>query len=114
MIPVRHTVHRKAYAGRQRDALGNVRDTWSAENPLPVQGIAPGAMVEPDQPNRDVSHIAWTLYCPPKTDIGERDLIVLGGQEYKVAGRPKPFNLGPWDWCEELGGTVVELTRVEG
>ncbi|MDN5725162.1 MAG: hypothetical protein L0G99_04410 [Propionibacteriales bacterium] len=114
MIPARITVHVSRYTGKQRDPLGNISEGWGDPEPLKVQGIAPGAMVEPGEANRDASRIAWTLYCPAGTEVGERDRIDIAGQTYEVAGRPKPFDQGPWDWTRGLGGTVIELEAVTG
>lgn len=81
--------------------------------PWEVRGVAPGAMVEPGDPNRDRSDIAWTVYADASDDVPtERDRVDFLGDTYEVAGRPADWTHGPWE--NPAAGVVVELKRTEG
>lgn len=100
--------HERHVPGESVDALGNRIDSWEPAEELPVWLIAPGAMEEPDDANRDLSHIQWTLYCPHDVQVHERDRITRG-EKYEVDGRP-----GVWVGPNQVKGTVIRLARAEG
>lgn len=83
------------------------------EQPWTVHAIAPGAMREPSEPNRDLSIIAYTLYGPAAgAPTSAAAQVVLDGVTYSVDGTPKDWTRGPGP--VGVGGVVVELTRAEG
>lgn len=95
------------------DAHGNQAEAHGDPEPWTVRGYAPGANVENGDPHRDLSVILWTVYADVSADIpAERDLVVLGGVEYAVEGRPADWTKGPW--ANPVAGVVVELKRAEG
>lgn len=95
------------------DAHGNPVVTYAAPVDWPVWAIAPGAMDEPHEPNRDLSLILWTVYAPQDAALpGELDLVVLDATEYAVEGRARDYTRGPWP--HPTAGAVVELKRAEG
>lgn len=111
-LPVPYTVQRKPYQGTVEDVHGNVTDSWGTAVDLPVHGIAPGAMDEPGQGQRDVSMVEFSLLCPAGTVADERDRITLDGKDFDINGRPRDYTRGPWD--NPVAGVVIELKRVEG
>ena len=112
MLPTPYVVGVKRYLPGAVDTHGNPLDAWSDPVDLPVSAIAPGAMVEAGQPNRDVSEIAYTILAPPHPNMpAERDLVVLFGVEFPVSGKPKDWTMGPWTFAP---GWSFELQRVEG
>lgn len=94
------------------DEFGNPTTTWT-ERTWRVHGVAPGGMSEPDQPNRDLSLIAFTIYGP-KADAptSEHAEIQVDGEWFTIEGRPKDWTRGPWP--HPTAGVVVELRRAEG
>lgn len=79
---------------------------------LPVYGIQPGAMVEPDQPNRDLSLIAYTILAPIHENLPvEGDTVTIDGVEHEVEGRVKDWTRGPFGFTP---GATFELLRAEG
>lgn len=104
--------HRVFELGAVPDSHGNYEEGWADPVALPVIAIAPGAMAEPLQPNRDLSAVLFSLYCPGGTSVGERDLITLDGTDYDVEARPQDFTRGPWQ--VPFAGVVIYLKSVEG
>jgi hypothetical protein len=103
----------RRYQPGATDAHGNPVESWSESQPWVVRGYAPGAMAEPSEANRDLSLIEWTVYADANDSApGERDLVVLEGDEYAVEGRPADWTKGPWP--HPTAGIVVELKRAEG
>lgn len=95
------------------DAHGNPVVTYDDAEDWVVDGYAPGANVDPGNPNRDLSLILWTVYAPNNADAPtELDRVVLDGAEYDVEGRPGDWTKGPW--AHPTAGIVVELKRPEG
>ena len=97
----------------EKDAHGNPRVTYADSTPWPVHGLAPGANVEGEQPNRDLSVVEWTVYAPASDEApGELDLVVVDGEEFEVEGRPSDWTRGPWG--HPTAGLVVLLRRPTG
>lgn len=96
-----------------KDSHGKKTVTYAEPIDWPVSGIAPGANAEPNNPNRDLSLILWTVFAPSDSNQPtELDLVVLDSVEYSVEGRPADWTNGPWD--NPIAGVVVELKRAEG
>ena len=80
------------------DDWGNETTTWT-ELPWEVHAIAPGAMDEPGQSNRDLSTIEWTVLAPAPLPEGmtERSEVKLPGVPvwYSVNGHPRDWSKGP-------------------
>lgn len=94
-------------------AHGNTADTYADPVDWDVYGVAPGAMDEPGQANRDLSMVAWTVLAPKSEAVPtERDRVVFNGAEYDVTGAPKDYTYGPW--AHPTAGVTVELMRAEG
>lgn len=116
MIPTPFTVTVREWAPTGvDDEHGNpIADWFSAL--WQVHGIAPGAMQDTDDQNRDKSIIAWTVYGPmrggyPRTPRAE--IMLPGGAVwYPVDGMPDDWTRGPWD--HPFAGLSVALRRVEG
>lgn len=105
-------VRRFSPAG-EPDAHGNTAATYGDPESWVVRGLAPGAMDEPGNANRDLSLIEWTVYADANDSApGERDLVLVDGDEFTVEGRPSDWTRGPW--ANPAAGLVIELRRAEG
>lgn len=111
-VPTPHVVGHRVYEAGAVDSRGNVIDSWADEVPLAVHGIAPGSMSEPGNGSRDLSLVVWSVIAPAGTAVGSKDLVVVGGREFRVDGEPRDWTLGPWD--VSIAGVVIELIRAEG
>lgn len=107
-----YTLARRPYQAGATDSHGNTVEAWGDPVDLPVTAIAPGAMDEPGTAGRDLSVIAYTLYCPPGTVASERDRVILDDDEYEIDGRPQDWTTGPWP--NPAAGVVIRLKRAEG
>lgn len=95
--------------GQHVDEFGNQTQTWTTTT-WTIRGIAPGAMQEPFEANRDASQIAWTVYAD--TAPSEYAEVLVNDEWFSVMGRPNDWTLGPYG--SGPGAFVVELRRVEG
>ena len=94
------------------DDFGNPVRTW-VERSWTVFGLAPGAVQDPMQPNRDASVVAWTVYAPPGAATPtDADQVLVDGVWFPVNGKPADWTRGPFG--PSPGGIVVELRKVEG
>jgi hypothetical protein len=124
MFPTRLTLQVKRYAAGAENARGNAAVgyadpvDWSVHSVLPGAGVsatrAGRAGEEPLQPNRDLSLIDYTVLAPDDDNVPtERDLVVYGGDDYEVDGRPDRWgDANPWGG--PLAPAVVRLRRSEG
>lgn len=111
-LPITATLGLRRYSVTV-DRYGDEVEGWADPVDWPVHGIAPGAMDEPWSPERDLSHIEWTVYAPIDGPVPhERDRVVVDGVEFNIDGRPSDWTRGPWD--HPTAGLVVLLTRKEG
>lgn len=112
MIPTPYTLTVREPVAGPDDEVGDATTSW-AEHSWPVHGIAPGAMAEPKEPNRDASVVAWTVYAPASayTPTGNAEVLV-DGRWHPVVGHPDDWTRGPW--CNPVAGVAVELRRVDG
>lgn len=95
-----------------KDSHGKKIVTYGDPLPWPVSGLAPGANAEPNNPNRDLSLILWTVYSPEHCNQPtELDRVLVNGVEYAVEARPADWSQGPWGYA---AGVVTELKRAEG
>lgn len=111
-IPTSNILGLRKFIPGVKDSRGNVIEAWAEPIPMPVQGVAPGAMDEPGSAARDLSMIAWTVYAPSGHGAEARDLIILNGREYRINGEPRDWTMGPWPM--PFAGDVIELIRAEG
>lgn len=112
-LPLPYTVRVRTRTAGPVDDFGNETTTW-VEADWRVHGIAPGAMDEPGQANRDLSLVAWTIYGPAPSPVAASSEVRLPGDTawLKVDGTPKDWTLGPWE--HPTAGVVVELRRADG
>ena len=95
-----------------KDAFGNVTTTWP-ERDWRVRSVAPGAMVDPAEPNRDLGSIAYTVHADADSQPPTRlDKVVIDGEPFDVDGDPADWTRGPWP--NPAAGVVVLLKRSEG
>lgn len=105
-----HTVHVRRHSAGTKDAHGNARDVWADPVPLLVYGIASKGSQEPG-PGRDAVTADLLLFLTPETVLGPHDLVVIDGEEWKVAGRVSDYTRGPFGFRP---GKTVALTREDG
>ncbi|MBO0747278.1 MAG: hypothetical protein J2O47_02940 [Acidimicrobiaceae bacterium] len=105
----------RRYQGDQVDAHGNQIPLWGAPQPWPVYYLAPGPSSEiTDRTREEAVRIVWNIGAPATPAVpGERDLVVVDGEEFEVEGRPADYTHTPWP-PHPTAGVVVELHRVEG
>lgn len=94
------------------DTHGNAGDAWGLPQDWWVWWLAPGPVRELTE-GRDASEIVWSVGAPLTDQVpAERDLVLIGSDEYQVDGRPQDWTLGPVP--NPSAGVVAELRRVEG
>jgi hypothetical protein len=90
------------------------QDTWSTA--LFARGcvVAPGAVSEDFEPNRDGVGVDFTVYFPPGVSVGPRDRVVLPGHEepFEVKGQPQDWGRNPFSGSSS--GVVVQVGRFDG
>lgn len=112
VVPSPYTLTVRARTVGAQDAFGNATVTW-AERPWRVRSVAPGAMSDPFQPNRDLSRVAYTIHADAdSTPPGNLDEVTVDGETFAVDGDPSDWTRGPWP--NPVAGVVVYLTRTEG
>jgi hypothetical protein len=89
-------------------------DSWGAAVVYAGCAVAPGAVAEVFEPNRDGAGVEFTVYFPPGAVVGPRDRVELPGHAdpFEVGGVAQdwgrnPFTGGP-------SGVVVQLGRFDG
>jgi len=89
-------------------------DTWTGPVPIPGCALAPGAVVEPFEANREGAGVSFTLYMPPGTTVSARDRVLLPGyaEPFDVLGSGRDWGRNPF--TGKPSGVVVELGRFEG
>jgi hypothetical protein len=89
-------------------------DSWSG--PVWVAGcaVAPGAVAEAFEPNRDGVGVEFTVYFPPGSVVGARDRVTLPGHAdpFDVTGTPQDWGRNPFTGSPS--GVVVQLGRFDG
>ena len=112
MIPSPYTLTIRVRTEGAKDAFGNVTVTWP-EREWRVRSVAPGAMADPANPNRDLSQVAYSVHADADSGLPTRlDRVVLDDEDYDVDGDPADWTRGPW--ANPAAGVVVLLTRSEG
>lgn len=113
LIPATETLGVRRRIEGDPDAHGNPTIDYAEPVDWPVWGVAPGAMEELHDPNRDLSLILWTVYAPQNAALpGELDRVVYRGVEYDAEARARDWTRGPWR--NPSAGAVVELRKPEG
>lgn len=117
VYPTPYTLRVRALTRGPVDDFGNATSEW-VERDWAVYFIAPGAMDEPrgssqvGSINRELSLIEYTIGAPESTDAPtEYDEVQVDGAWFKVNGRPKNFNRGPFGFRP---GITVELRSENG
>ena len=89
-------------------------DEWSGPVLLRGCAVAPGAVVEEFEPNRDGAGVEFTVYAPPGVVVSARDRVVLPGhaEPFEVKGAPQVWGRNPFTGSE--AGVVVEVGRFDG
>jgi hypothetical protein len=89
-------------------------DEWSGPVLLHGCAVAPGAVVEAFEPNRDGAGVEFTIYAPPGVDVGSRDRVKLPGhtEPFEITGSPQAWGRNPFTGGES--GVVLQVGRFEG
>ena len=112
VVPSPYRVTIRARTEGAKDAFGNVTVSWPERDWL-VRSVAPGAMADPSDPNRDRGNIAYTVHADADSRPPTRlDKVVIDGEPFDVDGDPQDWTRGPWP--NPVAGVVVELKRSEG
>ena len=112
MIPTPYELTVREPVAGAEDIFGAPEDGW-AEHPWWVHGVAPGAMAEPAETNRDASEVAWTVVAPKSPLVPTtRGQVLVDGHWHDVVGTPDDWTRGPWH--NPVSGVIVELRRVDG
>lgn len=111
MVPTPYTLLVREPTPGPVDEFGNASETWETRGWV-VHGVAPGAMTEPEESNRDLSVVAFTVLAPAGAIPGERAQVQVDGTWFDVDGRPRDYSRGPWDFPE--AGVTVELRYADG
>lgn len=113
MFPTPHVLGVRRLTSGSTGAHGNATKTLADPIDWHVHALVPGSMQEPNQPNRDLSIVAWSVLAPKSEQVPTADdVVVLDDEDYEVVGDPQDFTRGPWS--APFAGVVVELTRSEG
>lgn len=111
-VPSPYWLTVRARTDGAKDAFGNVTTTW-VERDWRVRSVAPGAMTDPVDPNRDLGNIAYTIHADADSEPPTRlDEVVVDGETFAVDGDPADWTRGPW--ANPAAGVVVLLKRSEG
>lgn len=112
IVPSPYRVTIRARTEGVKDAFGNVTVSWP-ERDWWVRSVAPGAMADPANPNRDLGEVAYTIHADADSQPPTRlDKVVIDGEPFDVDGDPGNWTRGPWP--NPVAGVVVELKRSEG
>lgn len=89
-------------------------DTWATAFYAKGCALAPGAVSETFEPNRDGVGVDFTIYFPPGVTVGARDRVMLPGDStpYEVKGAPQDWGVNPFTGASS--GVVVQVGRFDG
>ena len=89
-------------------------DTWSTGFFARGCVVAPGAVSEVFEPNRDGVGVDFTVYFPPGVTVGPRDRVKLPGHDepFEVKGQPQDWGRNPFSGS--ASGVVVQVGRFDG
>ena len=89
-------------------------DSWGPVVEYAGCAVAPGAVVEVFEPNRDGVGVEFTVYFPPGAVVGARDRVTLPGHAdpFDVTGTPQDWGRNPFSGTPS--GVVVQLGRFDG
>lgn len=94
------------------DEFGNPTTTW-VERIWRVHAIAPGAMAEPGEANRDMSLVLYTVLGPKAgAPTSPHAQLKVDGAWLDVDGTPDDWTRGPWP--HPTAGVSVMLRRADG
>jgi len=89
-------------------------DTWSTGFFARGCVVAPGAVAEVFEPNRDGVGVDFTIYFPPGVTVGARDRVRLPGygEPFEVKGSPQNWGRNPFSGAPS--GVVAQVGRFDG
>lgn len=89
-------------------------ESWGAAVVYEGCAVAPGAVAEVFEPNRDGAGVEFTVYFPPGARVGPRDRVVLPGHDepFEVGGVARDWGRNPFTGSPS--GVVVEVGRFDG
>ena len=89
-------------------------DTWSTGFFARGCVVAPGAVAEVFEPNRDGVGVDFTIYFPPGVTVVARDRVRLPGHDepFEVKGAPQDWGRNPFSGASS--GVVAQVGRFDG
>lgn len=110
-FPAPWTVQTRARILGEPDRYGEREESWGPPVDRKVYGWAPpGVEDELFSSNRDAVVQDLDVYVPPSFEISPDDLMVIGGEEFRVLGGLRDFNNGPFRFTP---GRAVRVKRVK-
>lgn len=111
-LPTPYVVAVREPTAGTEDDFGNPVMTWT-ERDWRVHAIAPGAMAEPGEANRDLSLVLYTVLGPKAgAPTSPHAQLKVDGAWLDVDGTPNDWTRGPWP--HPTAGIVVELIHRRG
>lgn len=101
----------KRYVEGVEDAHGNVNESWTEPENVLVYSIAPASLTESSDGTRDAVISGLTVLAPPTVTVDAKDVVVIDGDEYEVAGDMGDWNRGPFGFTP---GNTINLRKVSG
>lgn len=89
-------------------------DSWGPQVDYAGCAVAPGAVAEVFEPNRDGAGVEFTVYFPPDAVVGPRDRVILPNHAdpFDVDGVAQAWGRNPFTGRQS--GIVVQLGRYDG
>lgn len=111
VFPAPYTVQVSRWTLGEPNKYGEREKVYGPPVDREVYGWAPpGVEDELFSPNRDAVVQDLDVYVPPSFEISPDDLMVIGGEEFRVLGGLRDFNNGPFRFTP---GRVVRVKRVK-
>lgn len=111
VFPAPYTVQVSRWTLGEPDKYGEREKVYGPPVDRKVYGWAPpGVEDELFSSNRDAVVQDLDVYVPPSFEISPDDLMVIGGEEFRVLGGLRDFNNGPFRFTP---GRVVRVKRVK-
>ena len=111
VFPAPYTVQVSRWTLGEPDKYGEREKVYGPPVAREVYGWAPpGVEDELFSSNRDAVVQDLDVYVPPSFEISPDDLMVIGGEEFRVLGGLRDFNNGPFRFTP---GRAVRVKRVK-
>lgn len=110
-FPTPWTVQTRKRVLGEPDRYGEREETFDPPVTQKVYGWGPpGVEDEVFSSNRDAIVQDLDVYAPVEFDVSADDLMIIGGETFRVLGGARDFNHGPFGFAP---GRAVRVKRVE-